>query len=101
MDIFAGDPRAVETDLLITGLFEGEAPPAVWSLATDGETDRAVASREFCGKLFEIFFTPIAERRFAARRLAFVGLGPRLDFTVDRARRVASAIGLAARAKKI
>jgi leucyl aminopeptidase len=101
MDIFAGDPRAVGTDLLITGLFEGEAPPAVWSLATDGETDRAVASREFSGKLFEIFFTPIAERRFAARRLAFVGLGPRLDFTVDRARRVASAIGLAARAKKI
>ena len=101
MDIFAGDPQAVDTDLLIVALFEGEAPAAAWSLATNGEIDRALTAREFSGKLFESFLTPIDKSGFLARRLAFAGLGSRADFTVDRARRVASGVGLIARAKKI
>ena len=103
MDVFAGDPRAADTDLVIAGAFEGEgqAFAQAWSTATGGEVDRAVASKEFSGKLFEQFITPIADRGFRARRLAAVGLGRKEDFTVDRARRVAAAIALTARQKKI
>jgi leucyl aminopeptidase len=103
MDVFAGDPRAADTDLVIAGAFEGEglAFAQAWSAATGGEIDRAVVSKEFSGKLFDQFITPIVDRGFHARRFAAVGLGRKEDFTVDRARRVAAAAALAARQKKI
>ena len=103
MDVFAGDPRSADTDLVIVAAFEGEASalaPA-WSAPTGGELDRALASKEFSGKLFETFVTPIGDLAYRARRVAAIGLGPQEDFTVDRARRVAAAIGLTARQKKI
>ena len=102
MDVFAGDPRAADTDLVIVSAFEGEASAlAAWSPPTGGEIDRAIASKEFSGKLFETFLTPIVDRGFRARRLAASDSACRADFTVDRARRVAAAIGLIARQKKI
>src|SRR3990170_2924883 len=103
MDVFAGDPRSADTDLVIVAAFEGEAPAlaAGWSAPTGGEIDRAIASKEFSGKLYEAFMTPIVDRGYRARRLAAVGLGQRSDFTVDRGRRVATAMALTARQKKI
>ena len=103
MDVFAGDPRSAESDLVIASAFEGEASTLVtrWSEPTGGEIDRAIASKEFSGKLFEAFITPIVDRGYRARRLAAVGLGVQSEFTVDRARRVATAIGLTARHRKI
>ena len=103
MDVFAGDPRSVDTDLVIVAAFEGEASAlaAAWSEPTGGEIDRALGSKEFSGKLFETFVTPIMDRRFRARRLAAIGLGLQSEFMVDRARRVATAIGLMARHKRI
>ena len=103
MDVFAGEARSADTDLVIASAFEGHASDLLtqWSAATGGELDRAIASKEFIGKLFETFVTPIVDRTFQARRLAVIGLGVQSDFTVDRARRVASAIGLSARQKKI
>ena len=102
MDVFAGDPRSADTDLVIVTAFEGEAESlaAGWSEPTGGEIDRAIGSTEFTGKLFETFVTPIADG-YRARRLAAVGLGEQRAFTVDRARRVAAATGLTARQKKI
>jgi leucyl aminopeptidase len=103
MDVLAGDPRAADTDLVTAAAFEGEASTlaAGWSDATGGEIDRAIASKEFSGKLFETFVTPIVSGGYRARRLSVVGLGLQKDFTVDRARRVAAATGLMARHKKI
>ncbi len=102
MDVFAGPPQSVDTDLVIVPAFEGEASAlGEWGAATGGEIDRAVESREFSAKLFETFFTPIVASASRARRLAAVGLGPRAGFTVDRARRAATAIGLVARQRKI
>jgi leucyl aminopeptidase len=103
MDVFAGDPRSADTDLVVVAAFEGEASTLVprWSEPTGGEIDRAVASKEFSGKLFETFVTPIVDRGYRARRLAAIGLGVQSEFRVDRARRAATAIGLTARHRKI
>jgi leucyl aminopeptidase len=102
MDVFATDPRNVDTDLIICPAFEGQSESlSGWSSATNSETDRALASKEFSGKLFETFLTPIVAGDFRARRLAAIGLGREADFTIDRARRVATAIGVKARDKKI
>jgi leucyl aminopeptidase len=102
VEIFAGDPRAVDTDLLIVPAFE-EEPSLLdrWLAPTKEELRRAIVSKEFSGKLFETFLTPLVEGGFRAVRLAAVGLGRRNDFTVDRARRVATAIALTARQKRI
>ena len=103
MDIFVGDPRAADTDLVIVAVSEEGLSGLVreWSAPTGGEVDRAVTSKEFTGKLFESFLTPLVDRAYRARRLAVVGLGRQEDFTIDRARRVAAAMGLQARQKKI
>jgi leucyl aminopeptidase len=103
MDIFAGDPRGAETDLVIVTAFEDQASALVarWAAPTGGEIDRAIASKEFSGKLFETFLTPIVDPAYRPRRVAAAGLGLQSDFTVDRARRVAAAVGLKARRKKI
>ena len=102
MDVFSGEPQSIDTDLVIVSAFEGQASTLEsWSSATGGEVGRAIASKEFSGKLFETFLTPITATGARARRLAAIGLGLQADFTIDRARRVATAIGLIARQKKI
>jgi leucyl aminopeptidase len=102
MDVFAGEPQTVDTDLVIVTAFEGQAAAVGnWSARTGGELDRAVESKEFSGKLFETFLTPIVADGYRARRLAVIGLGQQGDFTIERARRVATTVGLMARQKKI
>ena len=103
MDIFAGEPRSADTDLVIVTAFEGEAGhlSSDWSAPSGGELDQAVASREFSGKLFETLLTPIVDRGYRPRRLAAIGLGRKSDFTVDRVRRAATAMAITARQKKI
>ncbi len=102
MDVLTGDPRSADTDLVIASSFE-EQPAALarWSAPTGREVDRAMATKEFSGKLFEHFFTPITDSTFKPRRLAVIGLGQQSEFTIDRARRSATAVGLLARQKKI
>src|SRR3954453_17847788 len=101
MDLFAGEITSLDTDLVILPLFEGQDADAAWSHATGGELARAVASQEFCGRLYDVFFAPISDRTYRTRRLAAVGVGPARDFTIDRARRAATAAVLAARQKKV
>ena len=102
MDIFVGDPRTADTDLVIVGVFEGQAAGLDrWAQATHGELEHAMASKEFSGKRFETFVTPLVGDGFRARRLAVVGLGPRDGFAVERARRAATAAGLVARKRRI
>ena len=101
MDIFSDDIRTLDSDLVIVPIFEGEGAQDPWSTATGGELERAVNSKEVCGKLYEVFFAPISDRGYRAGRLATVGLGLNADFTTDRARRAATAAGLAARQKRM
>src|SRR5205823_9798310 len=71
--VCAGGPlAAVETDLLIVPWFQDEAASAVPGLdaATGGEIARAVQSKEFQGKAFELFVTPITDSAWRARRAA-------------------------------
>jgi len=101
MDIFSADPASLDTDLLIVPVFDGETADERFSAAAGGELTRARTSGEFSGKLYETFFAPVSDRAWKARRIAMLGLGPSTDFTVDRARRAATAAGLQAKQKKI
>ena len=102
IEVLATQPSAVDTDLLVQPVFEGEAPISgdALEVATAGEMSRACSSGEFKGKLFDVFFTPIVDPRWQARRAMLVGLGRRADYSVDRLRRVATATGLAARQRR-
>ena len=62
MDIFAADPRRRrDRPCHPGGLRRSYGIARAWSSATDGEIDRAVASKEFSGKLYEAL--PDAHRR--------------------------------------
>ena len=102
IDVLARQPSAVDTDLLIQPVFEGEPPQSddPLGVATAGEVTRASSSGEFKGKLFDLFFTPIVDPRWKARRALLVGLGRRADYSVDRLRHAATAAGLAARQRR-
>src|ERR1700674_4579148 len=102
VDVFVGDPRTLDTDLVVLPVFEGEnTGQEQWSQATNGELARATGSKEFTGKLYEFFATPLSDRSYRAPRFAAIGVGPATDFTTDRARRAATAAGLAARQRRI
>ena len=101
-EVLATEPSTVDTDLLVQPIFEGDAPLGddPLEVATAGEMSRACSSGEFKGKLFDLFFTPIIDPRWQARRALLVGLGRRAEYSVDRLRRVATAAGLAARQRR-
>ena len=102
VDVVSAQPAAVETDLLVQPVFEGVPPNSddPLALATAGEVSRASSSGEFKGKLYDLFFTPIVDPRWKARRLVLAGLGRRSEYTVDRLRRLSTAVALAARQRR-
>ena len=63
--------------------------------------ERALASREFTGKIFELFLTPVVGRGWRARRVALVGAGARSAYDTDRARKLASCVSIAARDRHV
>ena len=72
-----GPLSAIDADLLIVPLFQGEAAAALPGLdaATGGELGRALTSKEFQVKPYELFFAPITDTSWRARRLAVIGGG--------------------------
>ena len=98
----AGPLAAVDTDLLILPWYQDEPPSAVAGLdaATGGELSRALASKEFQAKAFELFVTPIGDRSWRARRVLIVGGGSG-ERDGDLLRKLAAAGGLAARSRHI
>lgn len=88
----------VETDLLVVPWFEDESQ-ALGGVneAAGGELSRAVSSKEFAAKPFDVFLTPIVNRDWKARRVMLVGAGREGAFTTDVARKVATTAALAAR----
>ncbi len=90
---------SVDTELLVVPWFEDERRDSLVGLnqAVGGEITRAVSSKEFAAKPFDIFITPIVDRAWKARRVMAVGAGPEAAFTADLARKIAMAAALAAR----
>src|SRR5581483_1692951 len=101
--VCSGAPlQSVDSDFLVVPWFEGDTAAAMASLdaATGGEIGRAIQSSEFTARAFEIFVTPIADKSWRARRVALVGGGSRADFNADLARKLAAAMGAAARQRR-
>jgi leucyl aminopeptidase len=94
----SGPLSAIDADLLIVPWFKDETPGAVPGLdaATGGEIGRALASKEFQVKAFELFVTSITDASWRARRVALIGGGSGERGT-DFVRKLAAAGGLAAR----
>src|SRR5438093_1326120 len=93
---------AVDVDLLIIPWFEDDGPAAVPEVdaAVDGEIGRALRSKEFGAKPFDLFVTPITDRNWRAGRVALVGAGPSAEYDGELARQVAAAAGLAVRDRR-
>jgi leucyl aminopeptidase len=100
----AGGPLAgVDADLLIAPWFEDDTPAAIPGLeeATGGELARAIESKEFGAHAYDFFITIAASRDWKPKRIALIGAGPSADFTIDLARRLATAGGLAAKQRRV
>jgi leucyl aminopeptidase len=93
---------AVDVDLIIIPWFEDDGPAAVPEVdaAVDGEIARALRSKEFAAKPFDLFVTPVTDRNWRARRVALVGAGPSPEYGGELARKVAAAAGIAIRARR-
>ena len=93
----------VEADLLVVPWFEDEGPAAVPGIdaASGGELARALQSKEFAGRSFDIFSTRITDPAWRVRRLVVVGAGKRSSFGTDIGRRLAVAVGLWARQRRV
>jgi leucyl aminopeptidase len=93
---------AIDTDFLILPWFQDDAASAVPGLdaATGGEVARALASKEFQAKPFDLFVTPIADKSWKARRVALVG-GGSSERGTDLVRKLATTAGLAARSRRV
>jgi leucyl aminopeptidase len=100
----SGTPLAsVDVDLLIVPWFEGDDPgcvPAV-DAATGGQIARAIASKEFVARLFDIFSTSVSDAAWRVSRVALAGAGKRAAFGTDLARKLAAAAALWARPRRI
>ena len=100
--LFSGALSAADVDLLVVPWFEGEAPTVLEKLdrATGGELLRSLVTREFGGRLFDLFVTQVIDGSWKAKRVALIGAGSAQAFGTTEARRVATAAGLAARQRR-
>jgi leucyl aminopeptidase len=96
-------PGEVDTDLLVIPVFEGEDIAAAitgLSEAAGPSVTRALQTRELQGRPYELFLTPL-NRPWRASRVALIGSGPAEEFDTERLRRVATAVGISARQRKV
>lgn len=101
VDLVAADPGTIDTDLIAIPVFEGELPQQNWLETTGGEIERALRTKEFRGRVYELFVTPLTDRSYHAPRVALIGAGPSAEFSSDRARKIASALAIAARQRRV
>ena len=73
----SGPLSAIDADLLIVPLFQGEGAAAVPDLdaATGGELARALAAKEFAAKPYELAVAPVADSKWRTRRVMMIGGG--------------------------
>jgi leucyl aminopeptidase len=94
---------AVDTEVLIVPWFDDDTATSVGEVsgATAGEVERAIASKELSGRLYELFIAAVSDASWTARRVAFIGAGRAADFGGDVARRIAAAAGLAMKQRRV
>ena len=94
---------SVDADLLVIPWFEEEGPAAVPGIdaASGGEVARALQSKEFVGRPYDIFSTGVTDPAWRVRRLVVAGAGKRSAFGTDIARKLAVAVGLWARQRRV
>src|SRR5206468_490320 len=68
--------------------------------ASGGEIGRALASKEFAARAYDLFVTPVVDGSWRVRRVALIGAGARAEFSSDVARRLAVVAGLNARQRR-
>jgi len=93
----------VDTDLLVIPWFEDDPAAAIDGLdgALGGELARALASKEFGAKPFEIFLTPVTGSGWNTRRVALMGAGRRASFDAAIVRKLATAAAADARKRHV
>ena len=98
MACVSGPLPAIDADLLIIPWFQNEAAAVLPGVdaATGGELGRALETKEFQAKPYELFFATITGAGWHTRRVAFIGGGSTEPGT-DLLRKLATAGGLAAR----
>jgi leucyl aminopeptidase len=94
---------AIDADALVVPWFEDEGPGAVPDIdhASGGEVARALESKEFAGRAYDVFMAGVQDPAWRARRLALVGAGKRGNAGSDLVRKLATAAGLWARQHRI
>jgi leucyl aminopeptidase len=99
----AGPLAELDVDLIVVPWFEKEAIGSFSALdrAAGGELSRALGSKEFCARLYDLFITPVVDRAWKARRLALVGAGPESSYDAAVARRIATSSAYAARQRRV
>ena len=102
LHVSSASAAEIDTDIVAVPVFEGEERGAELrgiDSATGGALERALASGELQGRLYEFLVTPVTGG-WRARRLAFVGAGKRSEYTTERLRRVATAVALHGRQRR-
>jgi leucyl aminopeptidase len=96
-----GPLSAIDTDLLIVPWFEDDTPGAAGvDGASGGEVARALSSKEFQAKPYEMFLAPVSDRSWRTSRLALIGGGSG-ERGSALLRKLATAAGLAARQRRV
>src|SRR5712692_4407163 len=94
--------QSIEADFLAVPWFEGDDPERVPGVdaASGGEIARALASKEFAAKPYDLFVATVTDAAWRAHRILLVGAGPRAQHGTDVVRKLATVVGLAARQRK-
>jgi leucyl aminopeptidase len=100
----SGRPESIQVDMLFVPVFEDDDRlddlPGL-DAATGGDISRARESREFRGRLYELFIARVTGSDYQAVRVALVGAGRREDADAERLRRVAAACSYTARLRSM
>ncbi len=102
--VTAQPPMSLDVDVVVVAVFQDELPnlQALLDSTTAGVVSQALASREFTGKAFSIFLTPVlGGHSRGPARVMIVGAGPRAPYTTAIARKVATTAALSARDRKL
>jgi len=93
---------AIDAELVIVPWFDDDTASSFDGLddATGGEIARALGSREFQAKPFDLFFGA-TDKSWRARRVALIGGGKRTESGTDSMRKLGIVGGLAARQRQI
>ena len=101
--VLTGALAGLDVEMLFVPVFEQDDLSDVteFRAVAGEEIDRVVSAREFTGELYQFFQLTSTSETWGAERVLLVGAGRREDFLHDRARKVASAVGLMARRRHV